>query len=377
MTTKTKFAKGAFVSALLSYLLIAFEFFYMAGPFAAYFYSVYSPALNFFNSIRILSWLNQFFYPHAVRETASAFIDAHEVIGVILAVGGFLAFCIGACQVYYAKIAKKGVVTGGIYNYVRHPQYISFMICSLGLLFLWPRFICAVMFVTMIFAYYLLAKIEERECTAKFGESYVEYMGRTHMFFPFSIKLFERLHLPKKTSKKVITLLVVYMASLLVILGLAKELQTLSIDSLYAVYTDNAANISVCALSEEKMHLILDIVNTDRQVKELLSGYDPNTRYINYILPQEWYAAEIPMNDVELRRGHSSPDDYNRNLFKVILTKAVPRDGELASTKDLLTNLCTREPIAEIWIDLSTGIVTEVRDMPEDIRYEGIPTAVF
>jgi len=33
-------ASGAF------YLLIAFEFFYMASPFAAYFYAVYGPGLD-------------------------------------------------------------------------------------------------------------------------------------------------------------------------------------------------------------------------------------------------------------------------------------------------------------------------------------------
>lgn len=29
---------------------------------------------------------------------------------------GFLSFCIGATQVYSHKLARKGAVTGGIYN---------------------------------------------------------------------------------------------------------------------------------------------------------------------------------------------------------------------------------------------------------------------
>lgn len=377
MKAKNSLAKGTFWGALLFYFLIFFEFFYMAGPFAAYFYSVYAPALNFFNDIPILSWLNSFFLPHVVRETSSPFINAHEVIGTVLAIGGFLAFVIGACQIYYSKIAKKGIVTGGIYNYIRHPQYISFMICSLGLLFLWPRYIVAVMFVTMIFAYYLLAKVEERECSIKFGQSYIDYKNRTNMFFPFSIKLLKRICLPRTTAKKLAVLFTAYLLSLCIVLGLAKGLQTLSINSLYSVYTDNSVDISVCSLSTEKICEIMDIVRSDAEVNAILSPYDESSKYINYILPTEWYAAEIPMNGVELRKGHHSPNDYDTNHFKIIITKVITKNNKIADVKNLLTNLYAREAIAEIWIDLSEQTVIKILDMPEKVRYEGIPVAVY
>ena len=148
-----KVIKRSFWGALAFYFLIAFEFFYMAGPFAAYFYSVYAPVLNFFNRTPSLAWLGKFFLPHAARYTSSFFINSLEIVGAVLAVTGFLAFCIGACQVYYYKIRKKGIVTGGVYNRVRHPQYASFIVCSFGLLLLWPRYIVALMFVTMLFFY--------------------------------------------------------------------------------------------------------------------------------------------------------------------------------------------------------------------------------
>ena len=60
-TIQNRAIKRSFWGALAFYLLIAFEFFYMAGPFAAYFYSVYAPALNFFNRSPALSWLSSFF----------------------------------------------------------------------------------------------------------------------------------------------------------------------------------------------------------------------------------------------------------------------------------------------------------------------------
>ncbi len=377
MKTKNSVAKGTFWGALLFYFLISFEFFYMAGPFAAYFYSAYAPTLNFFNDIPILSWLGSFFLPHAVRETSSTLINAHEIIGAVLTIGGLLAFCVGACQVYYSKIAKKGVVTGGIYNYVRHPQYISFMICSLGLLILWPRYIVAIMFVTMIFAYYLLAKLEERECSTKFGQSYVDYKSRTNMFFPFAIKPLKKVHLPKTTGKKIAALFTVYLLSLFIVFGLAKGLQTLSINSLYSVYTNNSADISVCELSDEKINNIMDIVRSDDKVTAILSGSGENTKYINYILPTEWFAAEIPMNGLELKQGHRSPSDYDTNLFKIIITKAVTRNNDIVAVENLLENLYAREAIVEIWIDLSEQTVTKILDMPENIRYEGVPVSVY
>ena len=43
---KQKSARRTFWAVSAFYLLIAFEFFYMATPFALYFYSVYGPGLN-------------------------------------------------------------------------------------------------------------------------------------------------------------------------------------------------------------------------------------------------------------------------------------------------------------------------------------------
>jgi len=107
MKTKNNIAKGTFWSAAAFYVIIAFEFLYMASPFAIYFYSVYGPVLNFFNDHALLSWLGSFFLPHVVRHTSSPVINALTITGAVLAIGGFLAFCIGACQVYYSKLRKK------------------------------------------------------------------------------------------------------------------------------------------------------------------------------------------------------------------------------------------------------------------------------
>ncbi len=98
---KTSWAVSVF------YLLIVFEFFYMASPFAAYFYSVYGPGLNFMNSNPALAWVSSMFLPHIVVDTSSSLLNQHNIVGSILFFGGFLTFCVGAGQVYYYKLAKK------------------------------------------------------------------------------------------------------------------------------------------------------------------------------------------------------------------------------------------------------------------------------
>jgi protein-S-isoprenylcysteine O-methyltransferase Ste14 len=373
--TQNKAIKGSFWGAFAFYSLITFEFFYMAGPFAMYFYSVYAPVLNFFNRFPAFAWLSRFFLPHAVRETSSLLINSLEVIGIVLAISGFLAFCIGACQVYYHKLTKKGIVTGGIYNRIRHPQYASFMVCSLGLLILWPRYIVAILFVTMVFFYYLLAKIEEAECERKFGQSYIDFKNRTAMFLPFRLSFLPQL--PNQKGKRIVLIIFLYLVSVSAILTIAKGLNTKTIDSLYTTYSEHSVNVSLCRLSDEKIDEAVSIALTDEKVVEKLTCCNNTTNFINYILPTEWFAAEIPMNGVQRGRGHKSPADYDPNLYKVILTKADMLDGKAAAGKKILTSVYVREPIAEVWVDLSTHTVIKALDMPEEIMYQGVPVAVY
>ena len=53
------------------------------------------------------------------------------------------------------------------------------------------------------------------------------------------------------------------------------------------------------------------------------------------------------------------------------------RDGAEAAGKDILTSVYLREPVAEIWVDLSARTVIKVLNIPEDVKYQGIPVAVY
>lgn len=365
-------AKKGFFGALLFYFFVAFEFAYMAGPFAIYFYSVYSPILNFLNEIPIISKLVKFFLPHVVRNTSSPFIKGIEILGIILSVVGFLIFIVGACQIYYSKLAKKGPVLGGLYTYIRHPQYTSFIVCSFGLLLLWPRYIVIFFYVTLTFGYYLLARAEEKECEEKFGDSYIEYEKRTGRFFPMIHIRKSTSQYAQKISKK--RIVICYLLTLILFYTTAFGLNILTIHSLYADYEEGKATIAICELSKEKRQEIVSIAMKDERVK----GYfTKESLSLNYILPTEWFAAEIPMNGVEYRSGHKSPQDYDKSKYKIIFTTPeVTKKGKVSGT-DILQTTRKITPIVEVWVDLDNRQVIEIKEITNAVKYEGIPEAIY
>ena len=165
------------------YIIIIFEMIYMATPFAVFFYSVYGLPLKMLNNSSATSWLVQHTFPH-FTQTSSTLISALLYISWPLMGIGFIIFVVGFIQIYGAKLLKKGPVLGGLYRYIRHPQYMGWAILGLGMALAWSRMIVIIMYVSMLFIYYLLAKSEERECLNKYGESYRTYSQKTGRFFP-------------------------------------------------------------------------------------------------------------------------------------------------------------------------------------------------
>ena len=72
----------------------------------------------------------------------------------------------------------------GPYAYVRHPQYVGFILIMLGFLFQWPTLVTLFMFPILVTMYVKLARREEKEVLADFGEEYRRYMDSTPAFFP-------------------------------------------------------------------------------------------------------------------------------------------------------------------------------------------------
>jgi protein-S-isoprenylcysteine O-methyltransferase Ste14 len=97
--------------------------------------------------------------------------------------GGFILLY-SAWKVLYEAQRNRTLATTGPYSYIRHPQYAGFMLIMLGFLLQWPTILTLLMFPVLAWMYLRLARREEREVLAEFGEAYAQYAARTPAFFP-------------------------------------------------------------------------------------------------------------------------------------------------------------------------------------------------
>ncbi len=171
---------------IVLYFVIGLEVLIMISPFAAFFYAAFNPVLLFLARWPATHWLSAFFLPHMVMPP-DAFLMALRVAGSVLFVGGTLVFLLCAGQVYFHKFTGRGPVLGGLYRWIRHPQYMALALTGIGLAILWPRLLTAALWAVMATLYYLLAQDEERRMVARFGDEYRKYMERTGRFVPRSL----------------------------------------------------------------------------------------------------------------------------------------------------------------------------------------------
>jgi protein-S-isoprenylcysteine O-methyltransferase Ste14 len=97
--------------------------------------------------------------------------------------GGFILIS-AAWKVLYDAQQKHSLATAGPYSYVRHPQYVGFVLVMFGFLVQWPTLLTLAMFPVLVFMYLKLARAEERETLGSFGDSYLGYMARVPAFIP-------------------------------------------------------------------------------------------------------------------------------------------------------------------------------------------------
>lgn len=82
--------------------------------------------------------------------------------------------------------ARGELVMNGLYRFVRHPQYLGFLLVIVGFLIQWPTLPTLVLFPVLIAVYVRLARREEVELEREFGERYSAYRMRTPMLLPRS-----------------------------------------------------------------------------------------------------------------------------------------------------------------------------------------------
>jgi protein-S-isoprenylcysteine O-methyltransferase Ste14 len=77
-----------------------------------------------------------------------------------------------------------GLVSTGVFKYVRHPLYLASILFYLGLAVSTASLISLVLWVIICIFYNYLASYEEKLLESKFGENYRTYKGNTGKWLP-------------------------------------------------------------------------------------------------------------------------------------------------------------------------------------------------
>src|SRR6266850_2506119 len=102
-----------------------------------------------------------------------------------LVAGGFILIAV-SWRILYEAQRNRRLARTGPYSRMRHPQYVGFVLIMLGVLLTWPALSTLIMFPVLVTVYVLLARAEEREALAKFGDEYRFYLAVTPSFLPRS-----------------------------------------------------------------------------------------------------------------------------------------------------------------------------------------------
>ena len=106
-----------------------------------------------------------------------------HILSFVFIGGGFILIS-AAWKVLYEAQKDRSLATTGPYRYVRHPQYVGFVLVMFGFLLQWPTILTLAMFPFLVWMYARLARQEERDTLATFGTTYTDYAARVPAFIP-------------------------------------------------------------------------------------------------------------------------------------------------------------------------------------------------
>lgn len=135
------------------------------------------PGLNLFgHDAGHLWWL-------VTGQQGNPHLGALHLLSFVLLFAGFVLLS-KAWHVLYHAQRRHQLATAGPYRWVRHPQYIGFVLIMFGFLLQWPTLLTLAMFPVLVVMYVRLAILEERDSEAAFGEAWREYAAVTPRFVP-------------------------------------------------------------------------------------------------------------------------------------------------------------------------------------------------
>jgi len=175
------------------------------GAFSAFLVALFTEMYGFPLTIYLLSGWLQSRYPEIdwfshdaghllemmVGWRGNPHFGPFHLLSFALIGGGFILIA-KAWRVLYEAQRRGALATTGPYARVRHPQYGGFILVLFGFLLQWPTLLTLAMFPVLVVMYVRLAKSEEREALAAFGDAYRTYMRDVPAFLPNWGRLFQR-----------------------------------------------------------------------------------------------------------------------------------------------------------------------------------------
>ena len=167
------------------------------GAFSAFIMALFAEMYGFPLTLYLLSGWLQSRYPgldpfshdagHLLETVFGWRSNPHfgpfHLLSNILIFGGFILLA-NAWKVLYRAQQTRTLAVTGPYARTRHPQYAGFVLIMLGFLLQWPTVLTVLMFPVLVAMYIRLARAEELEVSAEFGDAYTRYAAGTPAFFP-------------------------------------------------------------------------------------------------------------------------------------------------------------------------------------------------
>lgn len=126
--------------------------------------------------------------------------NALHTLSIILIIAGFFLLSDSWKIIHKAQKEHKIAKTGP-YKYLRHPQYLAFIIIMSGFLIQWPTLLTMLMFPILVFMYLRLASSEEKQALKEFGREYNNYANKTPAFIPNFKKIYKDIKFNKNERR--------------------------------------------------------------------------------------------------------------------------------------------------------------------------------
>lgn len=196
---------GLVVVNSLVFIIFAFSFFKPKtmrdwrsfGAFSGFILALFAEMYGFPLTIYLLSGWMQTRFPQAnllshdaghlwwtmTGRHGNPHLGLPHLLSIAFIISGFYLLSV-AWHVLYEAQRTGTLARTGPYSRVRHPQYVAFVLIMAGFLMQWPTLVTLIMFPILVAMYVRLARQEERDTEARFGQAWRDYAAVTPRFFP-------------------------------------------------------------------------------------------------------------------------------------------------------------------------------------------------